>query len=240
METIVSHIMSNAAGRASFTVKDIMDDPFVVNQKTNEMVVRSTMSRLLKKNRITRIGKGVYCLPKKNIFAPEISTLTVRIYRQIRNSFPLIKLCVYEGPWISPLLHHLASNQISYIEVEKDASEAVYHFLRKLDLKQRLYYEPDTEIMERYVNLNESGIILKTLISEAPTARIGDIRISSLEKLLVDIFADPDFFYLQGGEYFYIMENALSLYHINQSTLLRYASRRGIKTEMKKIIENIR
>ena len=122
------------------------------------------------------------------------------------------------------------------IEVEKDATEAVYHFLQNLDLKLRVYYEPDAEIMDKYVDMNEAGIIIKSLISEAPTLKAGNIRISSLEKLLVDIYVDPDFFYLQGGEYFYIIENAQALYHINQSTLLRYASRRGVRDELEKII----
>ena len=99
-----------------------------------------------------------------------------------------------------------------YIEAEKDATETVYHFLQNQNLKLPVYYEPDIVIMDRYVNMNEPGIIMKSLISEAPTIEAGDIRISSLEKLLVDIYVDPDFFYLQGGEYFYIMDNAQSLH----------------------------
>ncbi len=236
MESIVSHIISNAAGRVSFSVKDLMNDPFIVNNKTSETVVKSTISRMVKEKKISRIGRGIYCLTGKNVFSPIPDKLAIRTYEAIRKSFPLIKLCVYEGQWISPLLHHLASNQILYIEVEKDATEAVYHFLQNLDLKLRVYYEPDAEIMDKYVDMNEAGIIIKSLISEAPTLKAGNIRISSLEKLLVDIYVDPDFFYLQGGEYFYIIENAQALYHINQSTLLRYASRRGVRDELEKII----
>ena len=213
MESLVSHIISNATGRTSFSVKDLMQDAFIINLETSEAVVKSTVSRLVKEKKIARIGRGIYCLSGKNIFSPVPSTLAVNLYKQIQEAFPFVKLCVYEGQWIAPLLHHLASNQILYIEAEKDASETVYHFLQNQNMKLPVYYEPDTVIMDRYVDMNES-----------------------LEKLLVDIYADPDFFYLQGGEYFYIMDNAQSLYHINQSTLLRYASRRGIKDEFEKII----
>lgn len=236
MESLVSHIMSNATGRVSFSVKDLMRDAFIINHKTSETVVKSTMSRLVKERKIARIGRGIYCLSGKNLFSPVPSALAIKLYKQIQSSYPFVKLCIYEGQWIAPLLHHLASNQILYIEAEKHASETVYHFLQSQNLTMPVYYEPDTVIMDRYVDMNEPGIIVKPLISEAPTIKTDDIRISSLEKLLVDIYADPDFFYLQGGEYFYIMDNAQSLYHVNQSTLLRYASRRGIKEELEKII----
>lgn len=56
------------------------------------------------------------------------------------------------------------------------------------------------------------------------------------EKILVDINADPDFYYLQGDESFYIMQNALSLYSINTPRMLRYASRRGIWETMETIL----
>lgn len=39
----------------------------------------------------------------------------------------------------------------------------------------------------------------------------------------------PRFFYLQEAEGTYIFRNALSLYTINESLLLRYASRRGVR-----------
>lgn len=236
MESLVSHIISNATDRVSFSVKDLMHDAFIINHETSEAVVKSTVSRLVKEKKIARIGRGIYCLSGKNVFSPVPSTLAIELYKQIQGAFPFVKLCVYEGQWIAPLLHHLASNQILYIEAEKEASETVYHFLQNQNLKLPVYYEPDTVIMDRYVDMNEPGIIMKSLISEAPTIKANDIRVSSLEKLLVDIFADQDFYYLQGGEYFYIMDNAQSLYHINQSTLLRYASRRGIKDELEKII----
>ena len=56
----------------------------------------------------------------------------------------------------------------------------------------------------------------------------------TLEKILVDIVCDEDFSYLQGGEWYYMIETAATQYSINKSRLLRYAGRRG----KKKLIEN--
>ena len=51
----------------------------------------------------------------------------------------------------------------------------------------------------------------------------------TLEKLLVDILRDADFFYLQGSESEHIFENAFNLYAVNRNRLFRYAGRRKAK-----------
>ena len=61
----------------------------------------------------------------------------------------------------------------------------------------------------------------------------------TLEKLLVDILRDPDFFFLQGSESEHIIDNAFSLYAINRNRLFRYAERRKVKEELTSIMENL-
>ena len=50
-----------------------------------------------------------------------------------------------------------------------------------------------------------------------------------LEKLLVDIRADKDFFYMQGIEATYMTETARQMYMLNEEKLQRYAKRRNVK-----------
>ena len=73
---------------------------------------------------------------------------------------------------------------------------------------------------------------MKPLITESPVQKSNGVLVPTLEKLLVDLQKDQDFFYLQEAEGIYIFQNALSLYTINESRLLRYASRRGIRKEI--------
>ena len=61
----------------------------------------------------------------------------------------------------------------------------------------------------------------------------------TLEKLLVDILRDSDFFYLQGGESERIIENAFKMYSVNRSRLFRYSNRRKIKDELLSILTNL-
>lgn len=60
----------------------------------------------------------------------------------------------------------------------------------------------------------------------------------TLEKLLVDILRDVDFFYLQRSESHRIIENAFTSYMVNQSRLFRYAGRRKVKEELSSILVN--
>lgn len=61
----------------------------------------------------------------------------------------------------------------------------------------------------------------------------------SLEKILVDTICDEDFSYLQGGEWYYMIETAATQYSINTSRLLRYAGRRGKKEMIEKKLKEI-
>ena len=54
---------------------------------------------------------------------------------------------------------------------------------------------------------------------------------------MVDIQCDRDFFYLQGQESLYMMQNAFVNYNVNIGMLLRYASRRNIKPQIEKYIK---
>ncbi|MHA4811483.1 DUF6577 family protein [Flavitalea flava] len=47
------------------------------------------------------------------------------------------------------------------------------------------------------------------------------------EKMLVDLFTDNEFEYLEGNELISVFKNAWDHFPVNQSKLLRYAGRKG-------------
>lgn len=229
---IDSYIMNYAEGKASFSLGDVFD-AYVKEQPVEKSIMTWHLARLTAKGLLARIGKGVYAKSGKAIFSPELSTEAETLFKSVKEQFPFAKVCVYEGPWIFPLLHHLASNQIIYIEVERIAAESVFEQL-KIDGKI-VYFRPDEDMIYRYINLAERAIFIKPLISESPTTKVNGVPVATLEKLLVDIYKDSDFYYLQGGEYYNIMSNARTLFSINTDKMFRYASRRGVKEEIMKI-----
>lgn len=132
--------------------------------------------------------------------------------------------------------HHLLSNRITYAETNRNSTETVFNFLKS---KQRnAYLHTDKKMIYRYVDLDSRVFFVKNLISEAPLQKVSGVPMPTLEKLLVDILRDVDFFYLQGSESHRIIENAFTSYTTNQSRLLRYANRRKVKEELSSILVN--
>jgi hypothetical protein len=105
--------------------------------------------------------------------------------------------------------------------------EAVFNTLR--DAGYEVWLNPSEDIIYKYIDFRKPIIIVKALVTEAPTEKINDITVPTIEKLLVDIKKDEDFAYLQGSEAQRMWEIGESLYNINPSRLKRYAKRRGLK-----------
>ena len=80
--------------------------------------------------------------------------------------------------------------------------------------------------------------IVKDFISESPVTIIGDITTPCLEKILVDATIAPELEFARGAEIYDIYENASEMFKINKKTMLRYATRRGKKEEIEKLINS--
>ena len=170
----------------------------------------------------------MYAEVMKQTFAPKPVKEVKEIYKLLQANFPFAKFCVYQGEIIAPLQHHLLSNRIIYVETNRDSTETVFNFLKG---KQRnAYLRPDKKMIYRYVDLESRVFFVKNLISEAPLQKVSGVPMPTLEKLLVDILRDVDFFYLQGSE--------SHSYTVNQSRLFRYAGRRKVKEELSSILVN--
>ncbi len=234
MAGVIGYITDFAVRNESFRAADLLEEAQSI-YPMSRAVLNAYLAKLVEQGKLERMGRGVYgSTAKKNRFTPEPGEMAAGLYHSMKQVFPLISLCVYEGQWISPLMHHLANNQAIYLEVEKDVSEAIFHKIQDRGLT--VFYRPDKTEMYKYVDLGGAPVIVKNLVTESPLQTIGEIQIPTLEKLLVDMYCDPDFFYLQGSEYWHIMHNA-HRYSINTSKMLRYAARRSAAEEIKKIWE---
>ena len=193
--------------------------------------------KLVNENALVRTGRGMYAKVMKQTFVPKPIEEVREVYDLLQANFPFAKFCVYQGDIITPLQHHLSTNRIIYVETDRDSAETVFNFLK--DGNRDVYLRPDKKMIYRYVDMNNRVFFVKNLVSEAPLQKVSNVLMPTLEKLLVDILRDTDFFYLQGSESERIIENAFNLYTVNQSRLFRYAGRRKVKEELSSILENL-
>lgn len=180
----------------------------------------------LDRKELFKVGRGQYSVNRyKSEFVPTIDDKSKKIAKKVQERFPGVTTCVYCGRDIAGLQHHMSINNAIYVEVERDATEMVFHLLQ--ESYDNVFMSPDEKMMSSYVDLSKLPIIVKPLISRAPTQKIGGITTTTIEKLLVDINSDKDFHYLHGYESVRVMEMARSLYKVDQVKLLSYAKRRG-------------
>lgn len=231
----VNNILAYANQREQFTLTEMYADLSKQWQVTKSAMAH-IISKLVRAGSLARIAHGVYCLNNKQVFCPLLSPQAQAIGTLLSKQFPLVTFCLYESNHISPLQYHLAYTNTLYVELERSGTEAVFHFLQTK--QKQVFLMPTETDMMRYLDTDKRNIFVKPLVSEAPMQGKGNLRTPTLEKLLVDIYCDDDFYYLQGAEYNHIWTNAFDTYTINSNSLLRYAARRGVREELSTLLQD--
>ena len=194
--------------------------------------------KLLNTGILQRVGWGLYKLGNGTVYYPELSGNDKRIYNRIRKKFPYAKVCLWRTDCLNEFTRHQQGNYNLLVEVEKDAAESVFYFLR--EHYKDAFFNPTKEIYHKYISGQKQSIVLLNLISEAPLQEVEGINMPTIEKILVDLFADKVIFSaLQGNEMRNIFSQAIGEYTVNWSALYRYADRRSKNEEMENYIKSL-
>ena len=234
MTSCEKYILEYSAERASFRNCDLLTA--AEESGYPKTAVNWFLHKLTSERKLSRIGRGVYSGVLRQEFKNEPDEPLTKLARQIFDQYPGVRACFYQGTILSPLLHHLSYNALTYIEVQRELTEILFHRLQ--DAGEKVYLKPSREVMQNYIDISQSGIIIKPLISGSPVTIESGIPMPTLEKIIVDTLCDEDFSYLQCGEWEYIVDNSFSMFDINSSRLFRYAGRRGKMQEIKEAVNS--
>lgn len=185
-----------------------------------------------------RVGRGKFKFGKERNYLPDISSKMKSIYSKIKKEYPYTDICIWNTSSLNEFMIHQPFKFYYILEIEKEAMNSIFYFLK--DINFSVFLEPTTDILEKYTPDNKQIIIIKPLISEAPLISVKGIKTASIEKMLVDIFCDTITFSAhQGSEMRRIFEIAFTKYTVNQSRMLRYASRRRKKENFIEFLNTI-
>jgi hypothetical protein len=226
--------------KAKFGNKDYfqVEDLFAFYQSFEPTIAKSTVNwriyTLVKTDIIKRIGRGKYKWGNGNAFKPLIMQKALKINSFMKTNFPYLNSVIWHISEINSLSQHLINKDTYYVEIERDAIDAVFERLRE----QYKY------VVRRKTNedvyFGESIIVVRSLVTGSPTQSVDNVLTITIEKLLVDLFADKEFEFLQGYELTQIFNNAFSKYTINIDKLLRYASRKAKREQISEFIKTIK
>ena len=227
--SINNEIQNFALERSVFSRAELLENFSDFDEKT----LSQQLYRLVKSKNLERVGRGVYRLTA-SIFP--VSDEMRQLNNMLKKQFPFAVFCLRNSEALMPFMHHIPDLDYIYIDVEREAAESVFNFLKGKHRKF-VFFRPDKEEYQRYV-AGSSAIIIRILVSEAPLQNVGNILIPTIEKMLVDIAGDVEFDFLQGAEISYFYRNVLDRHKINKRKLIRYATRRGRSEQVKQLYNN--
>ena len=202
-----------------------------------ETTVSWRVYNLIREGVLSRIGRGKYTLGEGRIFIPQSSRIKT-LYTKLNKQFPFLKICVWNTSILNELMLHQPGRFYTLIEVEKDSVEAVFYFLKEKE--KNIFLDPSADILSRYASGEKVAIIVKSLVSEAPTQNIQGVETVTLEKILVDIFTDEILFAAQqGSEMQQIFSEAFNKYTLHESRMLRYADRKRRKEAFDRYLNRV-
>lgn len=219
----------------AFTSKELFEFYKKSEEHLNESTFRWRIYELKKEGVLSNIKRGVYVLDHKKKFQPVLSRSIKMLYNMIKTRFPYIEISVWETSWLDDFMNHQIFNSFTIIEVDKEVVNSVYNMLK--EKKDRVYMNPSEKDVENYI-LGENAIIIRPIVKEAPVQDIGKVKVSKMEKILVDLYFDKILLRsYQGNEMKHIFKRIFDEYEINLTTLYRYARNRSIKDKFKEYIQ---
>ena len=187
---------------------------------------------------LTRIGRGKFSLGAGKIFVPDIANKLKTINSKLKKEFPFLDICLWNTSAINEFMIHQPGRFYILIEVEKDAAQSVFFYLK--EAKYSVFIEPTKDLIEKYIPYEKETLIIKPLVTEAPLQKIDGLNTVTIEKMLVDIFCDEIIFSAQhGSEMRTIFKEAISKYVVNENRILRYVNRRRKKESFIKYWDSI-
>lgn len=197
-----------------------------------ETTFRWRIYDLKEKKLIRAISRNEFTLIYKPIFKPLIGETEQKLFSLIEKEFKTLKKAVWSTRIINEFMLHQPVRFFTLLEVEKDALEPVFHYLKDHGIRN-VFLQPEEKELQRYVSELDNAIVLQSLISKAPIQMIKKVITPKIEKVLVDLFSDKKLFSTyQSSELVYIFNNAYHRYSIDFTKLFSYAQRRRKETDL--------
>lgn len=223
--------IKNVFGDKPFTNAELYHFYQKYDPNLNKNTFRWRVYALKNDGVINTLKRGVYATKRKKDFEPAVSRKLKNLFSKVQNKFPYIDMCIWETSWLNNFMLHQTFSSNIILEIDKEASSAVFAFLQ--ETHKDVYLNPGKHEVEHYINAGQTNIVIKNLTITSPLQEVQNITVPTIEKIMVDLFADDELFVTyQGSELQNIYQELFMSYSVNRSTLTQYAHKRHIKDKL--------
>lgn len=235
---IIEQLKRKFKERESFSREELFDFYRQFEPDLKEPTFRWRIYHLKTKKIISSISRGLFTLSYKPAFKPNIGETERKISTKIEKHFPDLMQCIWSTHIVNEFMLHIPGKFITILQVEKNALDPVYEFLKEQNFRN-VYIQPEEKEIERYIYETGSAIILQSLISKAPTQKVKKVVTTTIEKMIVDLYCDKKLFRaFHGNELVHIINNAYSRYSIDFTKFFSYAKRRRKEIEIMEFLSD--
>lgn len=229
-KVLETRLVETFKGKAYFTREELFDFYQQFEPELNEGTFGWRIHDLKNRNIIKPLKRGVYKISYQQKYQPEISPLLLKLAKHVSTSFDEVKHCFWETTWLNEFTTHQLHKPTIFIETEKGFEMSLFYDLKDT-IHKEVYLNPGKKEIDLYIAESNQPVIIKKLLTRAPLTKRKEMKVKfyipTLEKILVDLFAEEQlFYYLQGPELIHIYENVITCYNINFTKLFSYAKRR--------------
>ena len=238
--TITDHIVYYAAlQRGPFRRKDL-STWLGENRITVGSGLQTQLDRLVASGRLIKTGWGEYRLSDsaKPRLQLALKPETKELAQYLKKRYPLADFCIWDAASVIPFMLHVPNIKMVIVDVERLLEQSFPDAIREKYPNMMVLPNPTKEEFIKFGSTRDC-IILHTLTTEAPIDTFEELPVPTAEKMLVDIFLNPEFEFLQGSELTRIYQEVFSDFDISRSRLLRYARRRYCEEKIQHLIDRI-
>ena len=223
-----------------FRRKALLRDIPLQQTGVKDSAITLQINRMIASGILRRIGRGEYELSQNGLpeYVYQPSEEEKSIFTKLKQQFPLLDVCIWSPRVLASFMLHVPDIGYTFVDVEKDGMETVFHALQDMELGRNILLNPSLTDCVRYLT-GSDAIVVRQLIGESPLTVVDGCIVPRIEKILVDVIGDNELFFASGSETYNIYEFAFERNRINKSKLLRYASRRNRKEKVVQIIQTI-
>jgi len=169
-ELIIKQLQNKFQDKSCFSRQELFDFFREFEANLKETTFRWKIHELKNRHILSPVSRDFFTLKYRPVFLPNISETEHKIFSKIQKQFPTLKCCIWSTQIVHEFMLHIPAQSITILQVEKEAIEPVYDFLK--EQKLNVFTQPEEKEIEKYVFKSESAIVLESLVTKSPVQQV--------------------------------------------------------------------